>query len=106
MITGKNYIGNRLSALGNKTYRTFNPKLNIENEHTFIEASQDEIDEAAALAAEAVANRCGELVRAVAHEPHVLVIEQWWKPVRHRKTSHASCLENTCDRACDMPRQL
>lgn len=53
MITGRNYIGYRLSASGNKTYKTFNPKLNIENEHTFTEASKDEINEAAALAAEA-----------------------------------------------------
>ena len=30
MITGKNYIGNTLSAKGTKTYQTFNPKTNIE----------------------------------------------------------------------------
>lgn len=53
MITGKNYIGNRLSATGDNTYTTFNPKLNIENEHTFYEASQDEIDEALILASTA-----------------------------------------------------
>ena len=44
MITGKNYIGNQLSAKGLKTYKTFNPQLNIENEHVFTEATQDEID--------------------------------------------------------------
>ena len=32
MITGKNYIGFELSAEGTKTYRTFNPKKNKENE--------------------------------------------------------------------------
>ena len=53
MITGKNYIGNSLSAEGGKTYKTFNPKLNIETEWTFHEATTDEIDAAAALASEA-----------------------------------------------------
>ncbi|MCB0461402.1 MAG: aldehyde dehydrogenase (NADP(+)) [Flavobacteriaceae bacterium] len=53
MITGKNYIGNTLSAKGNKTYKTFNPQLNIENEHTFSEATSDEINEAVELAAKA-----------------------------------------------------
>jgi len=51
MITGKNYIGNTLSAEGNKTYKTFNPQLNIVNEHTFYEATSDEINEAVELAA-------------------------------------------------------
>ena len=53
MITGKNYIGNQLSAQGTKTYRTFNPQLNIENETTFFEATSEEIDEAVTLASEA-----------------------------------------------------
>jgi NADP-dependent aldehyde dehydrogenase len=53
MITGKNYIGNTLSAKGNKTYKTFNPQLNIQNEHTFVEAISDEIEEAVELAAKA-----------------------------------------------------
>ena len=53
MITGNNYIGNQLSAKGNVTYKTFNPKLNIENEHTFTEATAQEIDEAVELAREA-----------------------------------------------------
>lgn len=51
MITGKNYIGNTLSVRGTKTYRTFNPQLNIENKAVFIEATSEEIDEAVALAA-------------------------------------------------------
>jgi len=50
MITGKNYIGNTLSAEGSKTYKTFDPKLNIDTEWTFIEATENEIDEAAKLA--------------------------------------------------------
>lgn len=50
MITGKNYIGNQLSAKGNKKYNTFNPELNIENETIFIEASSQEIEEAVSLA--------------------------------------------------------
>ena len=53
MITGKNYIGNQLSALGSKTYKTFNSQLNIENEHVFTEASSSEINAAANLAANA-----------------------------------------------------
>ena len=50
MITGKNYIGNRLSAKGNTTYRTFNPKLNCQNTHLFTEATTEEIEEAISLA--------------------------------------------------------
>jgi alpha-ketoglutaric semialdehyde dehydrogenase len=53
MITGKNYIGNKLSSQGNKTYRTFNPILNIENDRLFTEVTEDEIDEAVYLASEA-----------------------------------------------------
>ena len=53
MITGKNYIGNQLSAIGSKTYKTFNPELNIENPSIFTEATADEIEFAAHLAAEA-----------------------------------------------------
>ncbi len=50
MITGKNQIGNQKSATGSVTFKTFNPKLNIENEHTFNEASAEEVDQAAKLA--------------------------------------------------------
>ena len=53
MITGKNYIGEQLSNKGNRTYKTFNPLLNIENEHLYYEANKDEIDEAVNLASEA-----------------------------------------------------
>ncbi len=53
MITGKNYIGNQRSANGSTTYKTFNPKLNLENEHIFFEASEDEINNAVTLASEA-----------------------------------------------------
>lgn len=53
MITGKNYIGNRLSGAGTKTYKTFNPVLNIENENVFVEASTREINEAVFLASDA-----------------------------------------------------
>ncbi|WP_412986750.1 aldehyde dehydrogenase (NADP(+)) [Pontimicrobium sp. IMCC45349] len=53
MITGKNYIGNQLSANGNKTFKTFNPLLNIENQWEITEASTNEVDEAAALATQA-----------------------------------------------------
>ena len=50
MITGKNYIGNTLKASGDKTHKTINPKLNIENPTLFYEATQEEIDEAVQLA--------------------------------------------------------
>ena len=53
MITGKNYIGNQLSATGNKTFKTFNPLLNIENEWEITEASTNEVNQAAELASEA-----------------------------------------------------
>lgn len=53
MITGKNYIGNKLSALGSVSHRTFNPKLNIENECDFYEATLEEVDEAVELANQA-----------------------------------------------------
>jgi alpha-ketoglutaric semialdehyde dehydrogenase len=53
MITGKNQIGNQQSAEGDKTYKTFNPQLNLENEHVFTEASSEEIDEAVSLASDA-----------------------------------------------------
>lgn len=53
MITGKNIIGNSHSAQGNVTYTTFNPKLNIDNPHTFVEATNAEIEEAVSLAHEA-----------------------------------------------------
>ncbi len=53
MITGKNYIGNTLSAAGAKTYNTFDPKLNLPTEWTFFEATKSEINEAAGLAQKA-----------------------------------------------------
>lgn len=53
MITGKNYIGNQLLASGDKTFKTFNPQLNIENETVFTEATLEEVDEAVALAHQA-----------------------------------------------------
>ena len=53
MITGKNFLGNTLSAEGEHTYSTFNPKLNLENPWTFYEASPEELDSAVSLAAEA-----------------------------------------------------
>ena len=53
MITGKNYIGNKLSGEGSKTYKTFNPVLNTENDVAFSEANSTEINEAVSLATEA-----------------------------------------------------
>ena len=53
MITGKNYIGNQLSAKGNKTYTTFNPQINTENTNVFTEATSEEINAATQLSTEA-----------------------------------------------------
>lgn len=53
MITGKNYIGNQLSAHGSNTYRTINPQLNIENDNVFTEATSEEIYQAVTLASKA-----------------------------------------------------
>ncbi len=53
MVTGKNYIGGILSSIGKKTFKTFNPQTNTENETIFYEASTIEIEEALTLAAKA-----------------------------------------------------
>lgn len=53
MITGKNYIGNSLSAKGDITYKTFNPKTNTNNENVYAEATSEEIQEAVNLASDA-----------------------------------------------------
>ncbi|NNC46022.1 MAG: aldehyde dehydrogenase (NADP(+)), partial [Winogradskyella sp.] len=53
MITGKNYIGNNYSAKGTKTFKTFNPQLNIEKETVFVEATEEEINQAVTLATDA-----------------------------------------------------
>ena len=79
MITGKNYIGNQLSATGNKTFKTFNPLLNIENEWKITEASKDEVNQAAELATEAFniysktsGIKKAEFLRAIADEIEAL----------------------------------
>ena len=75
MITGKNYIGNNLSAKGNKTYTTFNPQLNKENEFSFVEATTNEINQAVQLAKNAYhefsgisGTRKAEFLNAIADE--------------------------------------
>ncbi|GAA4275518.1 aldehyde dehydrogenase (NADP(+)) [Aquimarina mytili] len=75
MITGQNYIGNQLSATGNKAYKTFNPKLNIENDYVFYEASDEEIEKAVILASEAfktfkntTGSKKAEFLNAIADE--------------------------------------
>jgi len=66
MITGKNYVGNKLTAVGNKTFKTFNPQLNIENPWVFTEAAQEEIEEAVTLAHQAfgIYKNCSGLEKA------------------------------------------
>ena len=80
MIHGKNYIGHRVSARGNKTYQTFNPLLNTENETLFHEATREEIEEAVELATKAFAEygklsgpRKAEFLDAIADE--ILALE-------------------------------
>lgn len=51
--TGKNTIGTKPSRSGNKTFKTFNPLLNKENEPAFYEATEEEADQAMSLANEA-----------------------------------------------------
>lgn len=75
MITGKNYIGDRMSAEGTKTFRTFNPERNENNEELFYEATQQEINSAIELAAEAFSTyktisdkRKAEFLDAIASE--------------------------------------
>ena len=46
MISGKNFIGNELSAKGSVTYRTINPELNTENDFAFYEATREEVNKA------------------------------------------------------------
>lgn len=46
MITGKSYIGFSQQSSGSTAYKTINPKLNLENEWVFTEATSEEIDEA------------------------------------------------------------
>lgn len=66
MITGKNQIGNSLLAEGTKTFRTFNPILNKENDQVYIEASDEEINKAVELASKAfkVFRNCSGKVKA------------------------------------------
>ena len=79
MITGKNYIGNLLSSTGNKTFKTFNPQTNLENEIVYSEASNIEIEQAVELAAEAFkvfqkvsGTKKSEFLNEIAHEIEAL----------------------------------
>ena len=74
-VTGKNYVGNQLSDNGNKTYKTFNPELNKENNIVFTEATQEEINQAVNLASVAFkefrtisGTRKAEFLNAIADE--------------------------------------
>lgn len=53
MISGKNCIAGEFSAKGSTVFKTFNPGLNKENPTTFVEATKEEIQEAAAAGWEA-----------------------------------------------------
>ena len=49
-ITGKNFIGNKLSGFGKVNYKTIDPLKNVENDILFVEATSEELEEAVALA--------------------------------------------------------
>ncbi|TMM28727.1 aldehyde dehydrogenase (NADP(+)) [Polaribacter aestuariivivens] len=75
MITGKNYIGNTTTANGNKTFKTFNPQKNTENEWIFTEATSADVNKACELAANAFkayskvsGAKKAEFLRAIATE--------------------------------------
>lgn len=75
MITGKNYIGNRKEAKGSKTYRTFNPLTNTENDQVFTEATPEEVQKACELATTAFQeyrsmskNRKADFLHSIADE--------------------------------------
>ena len=75
MVTGKNYIGNTLSSEGDITFKTFNPKTNLENKFIFTESSDNEIDKSVSLAEEAFeefqnisGQRKSEFLHAIADE--------------------------------------
>lgn len=79
MITGQNLIGFERSASGDKIFRTFNPKLNIENSNEFHEASVEEINKAVGLAWKAFQSyqnfsgeRKAEFLNAIADEIEAL----------------------------------
>lgn len=79
MITGKNYIGNQLSAKGSVVYKTINPKLNIENSWSCTEATSDEINGAVELSWEAfkvfrktTKNERADFLNAIADEIEAL----------------------------------
>jgi NADP-dependent aldehyde dehydrogenase len=81
MITGKNHIGQTLKASGNTTYKTVNPKLNLENPTAFYEATTTEVAEAANLAWEAFkvyrkvsGKKRAEFLNAIADE--ILALDQ------------------------------
>jgi 2,5-dioxopentanoate dehydrogenase len=53
MITGKNYVGNIISASGDVNVKTINPQLNTENKWTFTKATPEEVNRAVVLASKA-----------------------------------------------------
>ena len=75
MITGKNHIGEELSAIGSVTYKTIDPEANRENDFVFYEATKEEVNKAAEKASEAFevyknksAGEKAEFLEAIASE--------------------------------------
>lgn len=79
MITGKNYVGSSLTSEGDITYKTLNPKTNLENEIVYHEASNEEIQRAVELSEKAFTSyknlsgsRKAEFLNAMADEIEAL----------------------------------
>jgi len=81
MLDGKNIIGFKRSKRGSKTFKTFNPILNIENETNYFEAAPEEIQEAVSLANQAYSTYAetsyehrAKFLNAIANE--IMVLDQ------------------------------
>lgn len=57
-MIGQNYLGTTASSTGTKTFKTYNPELNQENDTVFTEATSTEIDQAVQLATQAFKEYC------------------------------------------------
>jgi alpha-ketoglutaric semialdehyde dehydrogenase len=82
MITGRNYLGSKLSAENAKTYKTFDSKANKKNIINFHEATQKEINNAVLLATTAFEEyknisgmKKAEFLNAIADEIMLLDVE-------------------------------
>jgi len=71
MISGKSFVGNSQIAEGEVQFRTINPLLNKENDWCFIEATSQELTEAAELAAKAF-----KIYRNISDQKRAIFLEE------------------------------